>query len=240
MLESLGGKIEAYGQTEDQFLLSLPDTPAWELQGLVSLGEPYPTTEKPWRVTFQPSTYLEYESYRRKHGEGRDPLRFISPVHPVALQIESRFRNRLAEQGYPIFKVDNAAHDHVIVVELTARSPSSRILAQRLVAVELKGFNEIPIDVLNSELKGLEGPVEMPSAKAWKQVESKLSAMATHYVQNLKQAYDQKKKSLIKEHDSIPHDAFGRAAREGWIEDLWTVSSNQNQFQILALLVAKR
>lgn len=239
-LETLGGQLEPYGKTGDQFSLGLPDGPAWDIPAIASMAEPYPSLENPWRVTFNPRTFLDYESYRRKHGEGREPLRFISPVHPITQQIDFRFRSRLSEQGYPVFSVDNAAHDVVVVAELSARSPSSRLLAQKMVAIELKNYSQVPLDVLNAELKGLDAPPDLPSVKTWREINTKLSDVARAYVDKLGQEYNQRKATLTEEQSTIPSDAPGASAREAWIHDLWTVDETQAQFQIIALLVAKR
>jgi superfamily II DNA or RNA helicase len=238
MLEALGGKLEPYGKVEHQFLLTLPA--GWELPGLEALGEGYPDGDNPWRVTFHPKIYLDYEAYRRQHGEGKEPLRFLSPVHPVITQIESRFRAQLAQKGYPVFMVQGSAHAEMILVEFSARSPSSRIMAQKLVALELKSFREVDIDVLSRDLAGADGKGTLPAGAQWAKVQEMLQERATAFAKSLAQQYEARATTYRREQEQLPKDLPGRTAREQWIKDLWTVDVTQAHFQILALLIAKR
>lgn len=240
MLEALGGKLEPYGKASDQYALGLPTNPAWELPGLSAMGDSYPTNEDPWRVTFNPQVYLEYERYRRVNGESRDPLHFISPVHPVTQQIEARFRSRLADHGYPVFAVDQMAHDCVLVVELTARSPSSRILSQRMCGLELRRFTEVPLTAIDMEVRGIDASIELPTDAQWRRVDESIQEIAKKYVGEVKAEFDAKKRKLDQEQALIPEGVAGNSARKAWIADLWSVDPNQIQYQIIALLVSKR
>lgn len=239
MLKSLEGNLGEYGVTKNgdknlEFLLSLPD--GWELPGLADLGESYPSNDNPWRVTFSSKVYLEYEQYRREHGEGTKPLHFISPVHPIAIQVESRFRSRLSRQGYPVFKVTDSLHSRIIIVELTARAKSSRILAQKVTAIELKRFQEIDFDSLG-EFKGVDGPISLPSGNDWEKIESLLNKAAAEYVAALSKGYGQRLGKYLVEQKGIPKTVTGVAQREAWLRDLWEVDTELPGYQILALLV---
>jgi hypothetical protein len=238
MLDTLGGSLAPYGQAPHQFLLGLPD--GWDLPGIRELGEADPTLEAPWRVTFHPRAFLDYEQYRREHGDGKNPLRFLSPVHPVIVQIESRFRAKLAEQGYPVFVVDGSAHDEVVLVELTARSPSSRIMSQRLAAFELKGSREIPLDVLSRDFTGVEAQASLPSSARWKGLHEALAKASATFARDLQRDYQRRAVSYLAEQAAGPSDCPGAAERARWLEDLWSVDPSQAQFQILALLISRR
>jgi hypothetical protein len=167
-------------------------------------------------------------------------LHFLSPIHPIIIQIESRFRSLNAEKGYPIFSVKDCAHEEIILVELTARSPTSRVMAQKLIALELKTLKEVEISILANDLSSVDGPVGLPTTAKWSKLEASLSDHAKRFAVKLKTQYEQRASIYRREQESIPATTPGYEERKAWIDDLWTIDESQAHFQILALLVSRR
>lgn len=235
MLKFVGGSMRPFDKLEHQYLMSLP--PGWDLPGLFTVSDnEYPAEDSPWRVTFSPTVFLEYEEYRRNHGEAKQPLHFISPVHPVAVQLESRFRGKVGREGYPVFSVRDMIRKHVVLAELTVRSKSSRIMMQRLVAFDCKNLFEIHVDLLG-EFKAAGKVTNLPSKDSWAKVTTHLGHLAETYAKEANQAYKKRFSAYEKEQNQLPKDLAGVEQRANWLSELWEVDPSQSQFQVVCLLV---
>lgn len=240
MLESVGGKLIPNGKAQHEFKLSIPDD--WEIHGLDIVGEDtLPTESTPWRITFNPGRYLEYEEYRRGNGDhDRYPLHFLSPIHPIYQQVESRFRLRLEKGGFPIFHVQGGIFPEVILAELTVRSKSSRIIAQKIIAIELDKHKEVDISLLG-DFKPLDRPISLPSAKKWEKLEGTLTKKSKEYIDSLKQSYDKHIEQFKKDQKNLSSKEINNKdvimSRQGWIDDFWVIDTDSIQFQVTALLI---
>jgi len=240
MLESLGGTITPNGRAEHEYLFSIPNN--WEVSGLDVVGDNnLPSKELPWRITFNPQRYLDYEEYRRSNGDiDRSPLHFLSPIHPIFQQIESRFRLQLERGGFPIFHIQGGIFSEVVLAELTIRSKSSRIVAQKIIAIELGKYKEIDLSFLG-EFKPLDKPINLPSVKTWEKIEGHLKKISQKYAQTLKQSYDLHLKQFQQDQIDLSKSKVSDEkiinARLGWIEDFWVIDTESAQFQVTALLI---
>lgn len=241
MVETVEGKMVPNGNAPHEYQLSLPS--GWTISGLDAVGEEsYPSEEKPWRITFNPERYLEYERDRREHGESRTPLHFIGPVHPIYLQVETRFRLGLERGGFPIFHVTGGIFPEIILAELTVRSKTSRIVAQKIVAIELNTFKEVDFSLLG-EFKSTTKPVSLPDKDKWNKLEDVLSSLCKKYISTLKTSYDTHLEKYLVEQQSLEKEAqknskvYGVQERKEWLEDFWMIDTESVQFQVTALLV---
>ncbi len=234
MLEVLEGKIEAQGKIQHEWRLSLPE--GWDISGLDLLAEDYPSFDAPWRITFDPKTFLQYESHRLSSGRGERILHFISPIHPIAVQVESRFRSHVVQKGYPVFAVKEAPFAQMVLAELSARAPSGRILSQRLVVFETHGLKPIPITALG-EFKAINGPQSLPGEQAWRKVENHLEELSRGFAGDLARDFAARLKEWSKEQKAIPEDTPGCKERGAWLQELWSVDVDYGQYQVQALLL---
>lgn len=237
MVTSLGGTLEAYGLSHDEYSLKLPE--GWDLSPfLIDLGG-YPGPSNPWRVTFNPKLYLSYQNFLLQGGHTDKLLHFLSPIHPICLQLEQRFRAKQSKGDYPIFKVTGVPYEQLLVVELTARSPSSRIAAQKMVIIDLKSRKTINSSLLG-DIKPASGEIKIPSTKIWANVHEDLTRYADQFVSELATEFKKKFKEFLEEHNKIKNRNIpGISARSEWLNELWEIDMDQTHYQIVALLVAE-
>lgn len=237
MITSLGGALENYGSSKDEYSLKLPE--GWDLSPfLIDLGG-YPGPSNPWRVTFNPKLYLNYQNFLIQGGYTDKVLHFLSPIHPICLQIEQRFRAKQTRGDYPIFKVTGVPYEQLLVVELTARSPSSRIAAQKMVVIDLKSRKPINSSLLG-DIKPASGEIKIPNTKTWASVHEDLTGHAAEFAAVLAADFKKKLKEFLEEHNKIKNKNIPSvSARSEWLNELWEIDKDQTHYQIVALLVAE-
>lgn len=238
MIQVLQGSLQPNGKAQGEYLLALPDD--WQLEELAAAGrEQLPSKKEPWRVTFNAAHFLQYEEARRC-GETH-MLHFISPVHPLCQQIETRFRLRLEKSGLAVFHVRDCLYRHVVLAEITVRAKSARIVAQKIVAFNLDNFNEIEFSLLNN-FTPIDKPVPLPDKHRWQQLEKILTDKSKAYISTLQTAYQCHIKSFLREQQQLSQLATDAnreqlEARNSWLEDFWVVDTEAIHYQIVALLV---
>ena len=237
MITSLKGSLTQYGSTSDQYVISLPEQNSWEFPGLLEIGESSPDG---WRITFNPKTFLGYEKNRRKYGEDRNPLRFISPVHPLFMQVELRFRNLLEQNGYPVF-ISNSIKSDLLLVEYSARSSSSRIVEQKLVAYDLSTKVEVSLEELKKFTPASGAKLEETNKVS--KFKSYLEQEKVKYSSEISARYKETSRLLNVEQSQIEakvgSDKKAILARQGWIDSLWTIGEDQTTYQIIAYIQKK-
>lgn len=234
MITELGGSLAPIGTSKFECDLTLPK--GWSIPSLLIEGFGYPDESNSWRVTFSPEHYMDFEKFKREGGETRRDLQFLGPVHPVVLQAEARFRHSMARQNYPIFGVKNAPAKAIVVVELTSRAPSGRIVAQEMRSYSVEDCNRIEgheLDVVESAGQ----PKELPRLTEWKDLHDFLEKETTAFASSLASEFDKKKAGYVQEQKSLDHSKPGMKERAIWLEDIWSVDSEQTHYQICALLI---
>ena len=238
MLHVLGGTLQPNGKAKAEYLLALPDD--WQLEELEAVGhEGLPNENKPWRVTFNAERFLTYEEARRR-GETKT-LHFISPVHPIIQQIETRFRLRLEKSGFAVFHVQDSIFRHVVLAEITVRAKSSRIVAQKIIALNLADFSELELDLLNN-FTPVNLPMVLPDPDKWAQLENVLTDKSKAYIATLQSSYQQHIKPFLHEQQQLMQLATDSnkeqlAKRSNWLEDFWVIDSKAIRYQVVALLI---
>lgn len=234
MVTELGGSLRPVGTSKLECDLILPK--GWSIPGLLLEGFRYPDESYPWRVTFNPEHYMNFERFKREGGEALRDLQFLSPVHPIVLQAEARFRHSMARRNYPIFGVKNAPANAIVVVELTSRAPSGRIVAQEMRSYSVKDCKRIEgkeLDVVESAGQ----PKELPKLTEWKDLHEFLAKETKAFASNLASEFDKRKTAYVKEQKSLDQSRSGMKERAIWLEDIWSVDSEQSHYQICALLI---
>ncbi len=236
MITQLGGGLEAHGKAKDEYLLHLPD--GWDLpEFLFHLG--YPSKDKPWRITFNPQIFLAHEKHLLSGGASDRHLHFISPIHPMSIQIEQRFRAHAAKGAYPIFKVSGVPYDHLVVAELSVRSKSGRIVAQKMEVIDFKTRKPLSAALLE-DIKATTGEMRLPQLKSWQNLHSDLETLAKTFAQDLDADFSQKRSMYLKEQNSIKDKTLpGVQERSQWLSELWSVDVEQSHYQIAALLISE-
>ncbi len=234
MVTELGGSLSPIGSSKFECDLILPK--GWSIPSLLIEGFGYPGESNPWRVTFSPDHYLNYEKFKREGGNAKRELQFMGPVHPVVLQAEARFRHTMARQNYPIFGVKNAPAKAIVVVEMTSRAPSGRIVAQEMRSYSVKDCKRIEgyeLDVVESAGQ----PKELPRLTEWQDLHGFLEKETKAFASTLASEFNEKKSAYVKEQITFDQSKPGMKERAIWLEDIWSVDSEQTQYQICALLI---
>ncbi len=234
MVTELGGSLKPLGDSQAECELILPK--GWTLPALLNEGFGYPDESNPWRVTFSPDHYLKYEKHTREGGDVRRPLQFMGPVHPIVLQTEARFRHSMARQNYPIFAVKNAPADSLVVVELTTRAPSGRIVAQEMRTYSVKDLKRIQgkdLDVLEPAGQ----PKDLPKLREWQDLHKFMEKEARSFATHLANEFTKRKVDYDVEQEALDSTKPGMRERRAWIDDIWSVDVEQTQYQICALLL---
>ncbi len=238
MLQILHGSLKPNGKAKGEYLLVLPDD--WYIEELVAVGsEQLPCKAKPWRVTFNAARFLQHEEARRQ-GETR-MLHFISPVHPLCQQIETRFRLQLEKGGLAIFHVRDCLSKHVVLAEITVRAKSARIIAQKIISLDLADFKEIEFSLLDN-FTPIDKLVPLPDKQKWQQLEKILTDKSKAYISALQTAYQCHIQSFLQEQQQLSRLATDAhrdqlEARNSWLKDFWIVDTEAVHYQIVALLV---
>lgn len=238
MLQVLSGTLTPNGRAKAEYLLALPDD--WQLEELEAVGyEGLPNKKKPWRVTFNAECFLKYEEARRR-GETQI-LHFISPVHPIVQQIESRFRLRLEKSGFAVFHVQDSVFRHVVLAEITVRAKSARIVAQKIIALNLADFSELELALLDN-FTPVNRPMVLPDADKWAQLENVLTSKSKAYIAALQSSYQRYIKPFLHEQQQLMKLATDSnkeqlAKRSRWLEDFWVIDSDVIRYQVIALLI---
>ncbi len=237
MITKLGGGLTPNGKNSNEELLWLPDD-RWTLPELIVDGFGYPTQSKPWRVTFSGEYFLAYEKFLLSGGITREPLQFLSPIHPVVQFTESRFRFLSQRKGYPIFSVRGAPERHTLVTELTIKSPSGRIITQSLEFLSLTTLEPVdPSSFGDLDLGGRDA--SLPKSTAWSKVGDGLRSRLAVFEREIKKSFESKRKQLLHEHERLDPEIPGLTERRQWIDELWTVESSLSTYQILGLIVSE-
>lgn len=234
MITNLGGKLEPLGSNDKEAILSVPR--GWTLPRLVIDTFGYPSEESQWRVTFDAEHYLKYEKFMREGGAAKTALQFLGPVHPLVLQVESRFRHGMNRQAYPIFGVRNANAKSLVVVEFTLRSKTGRIAAQEMRTYSLTDKKRVQgrdLDVVEPgrQLR------ELPHMREWDTLHPFLENELKAFASEIDDAFKDKRARYTEEQQKLDKTVHGAEARGRWIEDLWSIDSEQANFQISALLI---
>lgn len=238
IISELGGQLRPNGNNPEEDRLSLPDE-RWPLPEYLLETHGYPTSEKPWRVTFSAEHYLKYEKHLLSGGVSLEPLVFISPIHPVVTLAEARYRFRMARRGYPVFSVQKAPAKDTVVVEFTLRSPKGRIVTQSLEFLDLKTLERLDPSSYGDLVGGGRNP-KLPNSSEWKNLPKELEKQLSAFTQEWKTVFDRRHAGLISEQSKLDPMTHGLAERAQWIEELWKIDNNQSQFQILGLILAEK
>jgi len=238
IIHAVGATLTPYGKAIEEYKLIIPDD--WEIRGLDEVVDTLPIAPNFWRVTFSPQRYLAYEKQRRQKGEDRIALHFISPIHPILQQIQTRFRLQSERGGYPVFTITGTIAKHIVIAELTARSSTAKILAQKMIAIDLIDLKNIDISLIN-DFTPANSPVGLPTPDEWQRLEGYVRKQCITFVENLKTKYDKKLAEYATEMQALKGvTSTALEQRQRWLDDLWQVDNNNIQYQVTALLIGSR
>lgn len=235
MMGCVGVKMTPHGKAQDEYILTVPSD--WEIRGLDKITDDLPIDPNSWRITFSSQKYLEYEKRRRQMGSDRIPLHFLSPIHPIMEQVQTRFRLLTERGGFPIFKVRGSLSEYIVLSELTVKSKTSKVLTQKIVALDLLNKKSIDLSQVR-ELTPINQPIALPKSKDWKSLEGHLKNLMAEFTEEVKKSYMpkyEKYRAEIRDNHSIPGELLGK--RLDWLNDLWLVDEENSQYQVTALLI---
>lgn len=252
---SLQGNLKAIPNSPEWNLI-LPHSLAdhiqipWHLEVPKVIWDQYgfPSSEDPWRVTFDRQRFLNYERYRIQGHVIHRPLIYLHPFHPVVQIVDKYFQIHMNQKGYPVFffntKANNSEYMKVLL-EITLYSPKGSLIERQLVVwdAERKEF----IDPSCLHVIQVAQAHQIESNRFWRTEE-----LHRIFSKKVREVADQRSKELelkknqfikstqyMEDHSNIQHIQRLQTRNE-WIERYWSIDPQRSFYQVIAVLLPKK